>query len=66
MTIKKFVERVVGLRQWMLRISLVISLYFSYQLITPESIFGWILVPVMGILICYFLEEIMKKFEFEF
>jgi hypothetical protein len=66
MTVNEFVERVVGLRQWMLRISLVISCYLVYKMITPESIFGWFFVPVAGILICYFLEGIMKKLEFEF
>jgi hypothetical protein len=66
MTAEEFVNKYLAIQQWLLRISLVISLYLAYKLITPESFFGWLFVPIVGILICYFLEGIMKKFEFEF
>lgn len=65
MTVNEFVEKVVNLHRWMIRISLMISLYFAYMLITPESIFGWLILPVLGIFIWYLLERLMKNFEFE-
>lgn len=67
MNIQEFVAKIMVWHVWLKRLSLVFSLYFAYLIITPASIFGWLMVPVFGFVIWLVLElVVMKKYEFSY
>jgi len=56
MNAQEFVDKLITWHVWFKRISLLLSQYFAYLLVTPSSIVGWIMMPIVGVVIWLVLE----------
>lgn len=63
MTQEEFIDKLGKITPWLARASFAVSFYFAYLAISPESFWGWLMIPFLGFVFFILLEKFTQYFE---